>query len=61
MIWVTKNSKGEKIVFEKKGSVLKSMTVYGGHNTASHDALIERAKKYFSTNSKYCLHKKNKK
>ena len=61
MIWVTKNSNGEKIVFEKKGSVLKSMTVNNVDNTASYDALIERAKKWFSTNSKYCLHKKNKK
>lgn len=60
MMWITTNSKGEKIVFEKKGSVLKSMTVNveGFNNTASYDTLIERAKKWFSTNSKYCLHKK---
>jgi len=57
MMWITTNSKGEKIVFEKKGSVLKSMTV-NVDNTASYDTLIERAKKWFSTNSKYCLHKK---
>lgn len=56
MIWVTKNSKGEKTVFEKKGSVLKSMKVYSVDNTASYDTLIARAKEWFSTNSKYCLH-----
>ena len=58
MIWVTTNSKGEKTVFEKKGSVLKSMKVYSVDNTSSYDTLIARAKEWFSTNSKYCLHKK---
>jgi len=58
MIWVTTNSKGEKTVFEKKGSVLKSMTVDNVENTESYDVLIARAKEWFSTNSKYCLHKK---
>lgn len=57
MIWVEKNRNGEKTVFEKNGSVLKSLKV-GEHNTESYTSLVARAKEWFATNSKYCLHKK---
>ena len=47
MIWVNKKKNGERIVFQKEGSILKSMKI-NKENTQSFDMIVSRAKKWFS-------------
>jgi|TARA_R100001443_G_scaffold86472_3_gene93137 hypothetical protein len=50
MIWVNKKKNGERIVFQKEGSILKSMKI-NKENTQSFDMIVSRAKKWFSKNN----------
>tara|TARA_B100000767_G_C19496350_1_gene422376 strand:+ start:390 stop:557 length:168 start_codon:yes stop_codon:yes gene_type:complete len=47
MIWISKNSNGEKTVFEKKGSDVRSMKI-NKENTQSFVTLQARAKEWFA-------------
>ena len=47
MIWISKSSNGEKIVFEKKGSDVRSMKI-NRENTESFVTLEARAKEWFA-------------